>query len=1011
MRIKKLKALWKALFLIGTLVSSMSAWAQTPTLLLDPTNSTWSYFPIPLNETPAFGDTWKDVTFDDSTWATGVGLFGQETAAYPYPINTAIAAPASGGGQVSLFRTHFTWSGSPQGVVLTSTNQVDDGMVVYLNGVEAGRYNMPAGDITLTTQSPVANPSGEPVTIVLVLDSSTLVTGDNVIAVSLHQAGNSSDDVFGMRLIGSQAIAPVITDTSLTNRTVVQGRTTMLTISATGIPAPTYQWFKDGVAVEGATGVSLTITDFAEDDAGDYFVRATNQAGSADSRVATLTYAPDASGPTVASAVATSTTTIVVTMDEPIDPTSVFPHFEQMLLFPRAGGDAIPWEEEPAGPGFVILSTNSFQLTTATPITLGLNYSLFVSGVADIYANTMANATVPVAQPVEVFGIDQEWSYLPILPRDVDPIPAGEDWRTASFDDSTWASGLGLFGNDSGYPFPFRTTIAGPSGGGARVVYFRTHFNWSGGTSGVTITSTNYFDDGMIMYINGVEVARSSNMPAGPIVFNTLATGTLTEPASRTFAIPPSALVQGDNVVAVSVHNNADTSSDTVFGMILVAITSDIVVQAPECVNAPESQSVDAGGAVTFTVTVSGTAPFTYQWLFGGDPIEGATGSSLNITNANPSQTGVYSVSVNNIHGNTTCGPASLVVIEDTTPPVIVAGAIALDLTTLRLVFDETIDAASVNTANIQVAPAAGGAGVTVQDAQVVRGTNLVITTATRTAGVQYAVTLSGIADVWGNAVPAGTRIVPTTVVIDVTTPWSYFPVPRGPGVGGTETDPYGDTWIASAFDDSSWDVGTPLVGTDTTTYPWPFMTAIPAPNNATTPGPVIVYLRTSFHWSGDTAGIVLTSTNFIDDGMVVYLNGTEILRYNMTNAAIAFDTFATAANPIAEPSILVTNLPSANLVAGENVLAVSVHNNSATSSDTVFGMQIVASTGSVTEPELSATKTGNTIVISWSGTGFHLEERASLTAGDWADVPGGATSPVTLPITGFSQFFRLANE
>jgi len=53
----------------------------------------------------------------------------------------------------------------------------------------------------------------------------------------------------------------------------------------------------------------------------------------------------------------------------------------------------------------------------------------------------------------------------------------------------------------------------------------------------------------------------------------------------------------------------------------------------------------------------------------------------------------------------------------------------------------------------------------------------------------------------------------------------------------------------------------------------------------------------------------------------------------------------------------------------------------------------------------------GSNIVISWSGTGYHLECASLLSKTNSATVWGnlGASSPVTLPLSGGGQkFFRL---
>ena len=60
------------------------------------------------------------------------------------------------------------------------------------------------------------------------------------------------------------------------------------TAAASGSPTPTYQWKKNGVSIERATGASYTIGQVRADDAGTYTVVATNAAGSATSIGAVL---------------------------------------------------------------------------------------------------------------------------------------------------------------------------------------------------------------------------------------------------------------------------------------------------------------------------------------------------------------------------------------------------------------------------------------------------------------------------------------------------------------------------------------------------------------------------------------------------------------------------------------------------------------------------------------------------------------------------------------------------
>ena len=93
------------------------------------------------------------------------------------------------------------------------------------------------------------------------------------------------------------------------------------------------------------------------------------------------------------------------------------------------------------------------------------------------------------------------------------------------------------------------------------------------------------------------------------------------------------------------------------------------VVALPIVTTQPTSQSVAEGVNVSFTVTVTGTAPLTYQWrrngtnLLNGGSLSGATSSTLTLNNAQPAQAGIYTVVVSNPAGSVNSSNALLTVI------------------------------------------------------------------------------------------------------------------------------------------------------------------------------------------------------------------------------------------------------------------------------------------------------------------------------------------------------------
>jgi hypothetical protein len=86
----------------------------------------------------------------------------------------------------------------------------------------------------------------------------------------------------------SGGTAPVIT-TQPASQTVTEGSSVSFTVVATGDPAPSYQWRKDGVNIANATSSTYSIASATPSDAGSYTVVVSNSQGTVTSNTATLT--------------------------------------------------------------------------------------------------------------------------------------------------------------------------------------------------------------------------------------------------------------------------------------------------------------------------------------------------------------------------------------------------------------------------------------------------------------------------------------------------------------------------------------------------------------------------------------------------------------------------------------------------------------------------------------------------------------------------------------------------
>lgn len=164
-----------------------------------PTGATWKY----LDNGTDQGSTWTAIWFDESTWPSGAAQLGygdgDEKTVVSY-------GPDSGNKYITTyFRASFDVPDPSIYRSLKLRLLRDDGAVVYVNGQEALRSNMPTGTIGYRTYA-AATCSDESTFNEFSLDPRMLVTGKNVVAVEIHQADSSSSDIsFDLELIGSDA--------------------------------------------------------------------------------------------------------------------------------------------------------------------------------------------------------------------------------------------------------------------------------------------------------------------------------------------------------------------------------------------------------------------------------------------------------------------------------------------------------------------------------------------------------------------------------------------------------------------------------------------------------------------------------------------------------------------------------------------------------------------------------------------------------------------------------------
>ncbi|MBI9016243.1 MAG: lamin tail domain-containing protein [Phycisphaerae bacterium] len=172
----------------------------------------------------------------------------------------------------------------------------------------------------------------------------------------------------------------------------------------------------------------------------------------------------------------------------------------------------------------------------------------------------------------EIIARGASWKYLD------DGSDQGTAWQQLSFNDNNWQQGNAELGYGDGT----ETTVVGyidvSTADGIQknaTTYFRKKFTVSNKNNIIALALKLRRDDGAILYLNGNEIRRD-NMPDGIISYDTYAginfvVGGADESTYFDSDIDPSHLVDGENVIAVEIHQTHDGSSDISFDLELIA--------------------------------------------------------------------------------------------------------------------------------------------------------------------------------------------------------------------------------------------------------------------------------------------------------------------------------------------------------------------------------------------------------------------------------------------------------
>lgn len=458
-------------------------------------------------------------------------------------------------------------------------------------------------------------------------------------------------------------------------------------------------------------------------------------------------------------------------------------------------------------------------------------YSVVVSDGAN--SAVSSNAVLRVAlRPQQLVSFGDAWQY------NQGGTNLTTAWRAATYDDSFWSSGVGLFGiEDSENPALtnlLQTPLVLTNKNNSKIptYYFRKRIPGINASQAMSFLFTNFVDDGAVFYLNGVELFRY-NLPAAPSVISFFtAASSPVEASPVVSSVPVNLPPSQDAVFAVELHNASAASLDAVFGS---SITMTFRPPDPPLFTGqPLSRDALVGSSVSFTSMVSGST-LSLQWFKDGSLLAGETNAQITLAQCAYGDAGFYSLQASNVFTTVTSDPARLRVVSTDSVPLVL---IALS------------DAWKLNYS----------------------GLNL------------------------------------------------------------------GTAWKFPAYDDSNWPTGQGIFASFAD-YAEHVGTLLPL-RRPTQEQITTYYFRRHFNCPVTNTQVTLITSNLIDDGAVFYINGAEASRLRIGPGAVAFDTLAADA-PNNGHSFEIITLPSGNLVQGDNLLAVEVHQASATNSDVGFGLSV----------------------------------------------------------------------
>jgi hypothetical protein len=476
--------------------------------------------------------------------------------------------------------------------------------------------------------------------------ASTSASDAGSYTVKVTNAAGNITSTAATLTVNALVIAPAIS-TQPASSTVTAGSAASFSVNATGTAPLAYQWYKDGSALSSATSASLSLASTSASDAGSYSVKVTNAAGNITSSAATLTV----NALVIAPAISTQPASSTVTAGQ---------NTSFSVIASGTGPLAYTWYKD----GVQISYSNNATLTLSAVTSANAgSYSVKVANAAGNITSSAVTLTVNAAAVAP--SINTQPANLSVTSGQNASFSVSAS-GTATLGYQWYKDGVSLSGATSASLS--LSAVSSSNAGSYSVKVSNTAGSVTSSAATLTVTAATVAPtistQPASVSVNASQVATFAVIASGtaPFTYQWYKDGAALSGATDASLSIAKVAASDAGTYKVTVTNSAGSATS-----INVSLNLTVEVLAPTITKQPVAQTAYTSQTASFSVEVSGTAPFTYQWKRGGYAISGATSSTLNLTNVSANDIGSYTVTITNTTGSVTSTQAALNV---TTPDV-----------------------------------------------------------------------------------------------------------------------------------------------------------------------------------------------------------------------------------------------------------------------------------------------------------------------------------------------------